>query len=64
MMIKIPTDVFIYDKPKSFAGLKATANFMKCGDETSDPHFVTWAPIATENPDYHRPEFFGVLEFE
>lgn len=64
MMIRIPIKCFAFDQIKSFNGLKATANFMKCGDETSEPHFVTWNPIGIENPDYHRPEFFGKLEFE
>jgi hypothetical protein len=24
---------------------------------------VTWNPIGTEKPDYHRPEYFGSLKF-
>jgi hypothetical protein len=64
MMIRIPIECFEFDKIKSLNGLKASANFYKCGDETSDPHFVTWNPIKTENPDYHCPEFFGEIEFE
>lgn len=34
-------------------------NFYKCGDETEYPHFGMWSPIEAENPDFHRPEFFG-----
>ena len=49
---------------KSLRGLQARANFYKCGDGLAVPHFVTWAPIATEKPDYHRPEYFDWLEFE
>ncbi|MEN8117646.1 MAG: carbohydrate-binding family 9-like protein [Bacteroidota bacterium] len=64
MMIRIPVESFAFDNIKSFDGLKATANFYKCGDETSEPHFVTWNPVGTENPDYHRPEFFGKVQFE
>lgn len=41
---------------------KILANFYKCADETDSPHFVSWNPISTENPDFHRPEFFGELE--
>ena len=44
-------------------GLRARANFYKCGDGLTVPHFVTWAPISTEKPDYHRPEFFADLQF-
>lgn len=64
MMIRIPISTFIFDDNKVFDGINATANFYKCGDETSDPHFVTWNPVGTESPDYHRPEFFGKLHFE
>ena len=64
MMIRIPSECFAFDKLKSFNGLKATANFYKCGDETSEPHFVSWNPIKTENPDYHCPQFFAEVEFE
>lgn len=64
MMIRIPVECFAFDKITSFNGKKATANFYKCGDETSDPHFVSWSPINTENPDYHQSSFFGAIEFE
>ncbi len=40
------------------------ANLYKCADETSHPHWLTWAPVDVPHPDFHRPEFFGVLEFE
>ena len=39
------------------------ANFYKCGDKTAHPHFVSWSPIDTPQPDFHRPEFFGELKF-
>ncbi|MCF6334096.1 MAG: hypothetical protein L3J11_12510 [Draconibacterium sp.] len=64
MMIRIPVECFAYDKIKLLDGMKATANFYKCGDDTSEPHFVTWNPVKTENPDYHRPEYFGKIYFE
>lgn len=41
---------------------KIRANFYKCGDKTSTPHYVSWNPIGVLNPDFHRPEFFGELE--
>jgi hypothetical protein len=37
------------------------ANFYKCGDKTKIPHYLSWSPIGTKHPDYHRPEFFGKL---
>ena len=40
------------------------ANLYKCGDKTPVPHFVSWSPIDTPTPDFHRPEYFGMLEFK
>ena len=40
------------------------ANFYKCGDGLTVPHFVSWNPIDTENPDFHRPDFFGTVKFQ
>lgn len=42
---------------------KIYANFYKCADDTDSPHFVSWNAITTEQPDFHRPEFFGELVF-
>jgi hypothetical protein len=64
MMIRIPIEAFNYSNLKTFDELKATANFYKCGDETAVAHYVTWNPIKTVNPDYHRPEYFGKVTFE
>lgn len=36
-------------------------NFYKCGDLTPVPHYVSWSPISTPSPDFHRPEFFGEI---
>lgn len=38
------------------------ANLYKCGDETSHPHWATWAPI--EGLSFHVPQFFAPLIFE
>ncbi len=39
------------------------ANFYKCGDKTVHPHFLSWAPVHSETPDFHRPADFGTLWF-
>lgn len=44
-------------------GSKLRCNFYKCGDNLSVPHFLSWAPIETESPDFHRPDFFKPIEF-
>ncbi len=39
------------------------ANFYKCADESSHPHWLTWSPVDFPTPDFHRPDSFGFLEF-
>lgn len=41
----------------------ASCNFYKCASGTSAPHYLSWAPIATDKPDFHRPEFFAPIMF-
>ena len=36
-------------------------NFYICADKADEPYFVSWAPINTSAPDFHRPEFFKPL---
>jgi len=36
-------------------------NFYKCGDETSHPHWASWAPVDELN--FHLPDNFGILRF-
>lgn len=64
LMAIIPIVCFTYDNGLDLKGLNATANFYKCGDETSTPHYVSWNPVGTMVPDYHQPNFFGELLFE
>ena len=39
-------------------------NFYKCADNTSHPHWLTWAPVDSPKPDFHRPQYFGLLKFQ
>jgi hypothetical protein len=59
----IPVRAFIHEGFSDIAGCRATANFYKCGDRLRNPHFLSWKAIPTEKPDFHRPEYFGPLEF-
>ena len=52
-----------YYGAKITPGHLARANFYKCGDETDPPHYGAWSPILWPTPDFHRPEFFGILRF-
>ena len=45
------------------AGVTWRANFYKCADASSHPHWLTWSPVDLPKPDFHQPDFFGILEF-
>ena len=62
-----------YKVPKAFIQMympgfefkgEAACNFYKCGDETQTQHYLAWAPLTSEKPDYHRRWDFGTLVFE
>ena len=44
-------------------GVKWNANFYKTASTTSNPHYLTWSLVNNPKPDFHLPQFFGILEF-
>ena len=63
LIVVIPLSAFNFHQITALKGKKCRANFYKCGDDLPEPHFVVWNDIKTEEPDYHRSEFFGSLTF-
>ncbi len=61
---RIPIAFFVkYSKINpNLSGQKWTANFTKCADATSHPHWLSWQ--ALPKCDFHLPDFFGELDFE
>ncbi|MCM1292999.1 MAG: carbohydrate-binding family 9-like protein [Bacteroides sp.] len=62
LLVAIPFEVMnvkYEGKPVNMKG-----NFYKCADLTAAPHFLSWAPINTPEPDFHRPEFFADITLE
>ncbi|MDR0371064.1 MAG: hypothetical protein LBH80_04335 [Prevotellaceae bacterium] len=59
LTVKIP--FLLMDMDANNLPEKLTGNFYKCADDTSMPHYVSWNPVKTELPDFHRPEFFGEI---
>ncbi|MDR1122124.1 MAG: hypothetical protein LBM08_14615 [Dysgonamonadaceae bacterium] len=62
ILVEIPLELlgFSQTDPTTTA---LRANFYKCGDKTLVPHFLSWNPIPTTQPDFHRPEYFGEIRF-
>ena len=64
IVFRIPlTFVQMYFPESSFSG-EWRCNFYKCGELTENPHYLAWAPLNTNMPDYHRRQDFGILRFE
>lgn len=40
------------------------ANFYKTSSKSSNPHWITWAKVENEIPNFHLPQFFGLIEFQ
>lgn len=59
----IPVSSFVHSSIGSLQSTGCNANFYKCGDLLSDPHFVAWSNIESASPNFHLPEYFGSVEF-
>lgn len=46
-----------------FGGI-CQGNFFKCGEKTPHPHYLSWMPTTSKQPDFHRRSEFGTLIFE
>ena len=63
LTLTIPFDVFSYHRLSSFSGQACRVNFYKCGDLLFAPHYLSWAPIYSDQPNFHLPEFFVDARF-
>ncbi|MDR1756728.1 MAG: hypothetical protein LBR65_07220 [Culturomica sp.] len=63
LVVSIPVTALFKHTLPSFSGLKATVNVYKCGDELSRPHFLSWNPVVSPEPDFHLPRFFKKISF-
>lgn len=61
----IPDSFFTLYLPsfRLYNGLELRGNFYKCGNETAFPHYLAWNPVQSPKPDFHLPQFFGILRF-
>ncbi len=64
MYLEIPKKALGFAEHESLGGQKIRANFYKCGDKTPEPHYLSWNPIDLPSPNFHTPQFFGLLELE
>lgn len=62
LYLEIPKKAMGFAENESLSGQKIRANFYKCGDNTEEPHFLSWSPIDAPQPNFHIPQCFGLLE--
>ncbi|MDE7147331.1 MAG: hypothetical protein K2O20_02960, partial [Duncaniella sp.] len=41
--------------------IELRGNFYKCASGTSQPHYLSWTPVPTPEPDFHQPQHFGQI---
>ena len=63
LQIRIPKTALFFTTVDDLSGLDGYANFYKCGDKLDHPHYLSWNPVLTEEPDFHTPRFFRHLSF-
>jgi hypothetical protein len=63
IFIIIPLSTFSFNNIKSLKNIKARANFYKCGNNLSKPHYITWNNIESKKPDFHLKSYFGDIKF-
>lgn len=64
LTVSIPSSALFQHRISELSGLKARANFYKCGDNLTEPHYLSWQPINRPKPDFHAPQFFTEIFFE
>lgn len=63
LCLAIPFTVF-GDDSAVFADPTFKGNIYKCGDDLPTPHFLSLFPIPIAEPNFHRPDHFGIFEVE
>jgi len=64
LTVVIPISIFKEEALNSLSGKEFSANFYKCGDNLTKPHWISWNKQEIDHPDFHRPEFFEKIIFE
>ena len=64
LTLAIPAAALFRDRIAGWDGVQGAMNLYKCGDDLSCPHYLSWRPVGTPTPDFHRPEFFEPVFFE
>lgn len=64
LALVVPVAAFWRHDYATLSGKTFLANVYNCLGSGDDRQYVTWNPIDTPNPDFHRPECFRRLYFQ
>ena len=63
LTLVLPIDIFVNHHITHLKKKNCRVNFYKCGDGLPEPHYLSWKEILAASPDFHLPEYFGVMQF-
>ena len=63
LTVSLPATALFKHHLKTWDQVKASVNVYKCGDNLSQPHYLSWKPIDTPTPNFHVPRCFTEVEF-
>jgi hypothetical protein len=61
--IVLPVSIFCFSNKQRLTGEECLVNFAKCGDSLPEAHFLSWAKLYSDHPDFHQPASFGKVVF-
>ena len=61
VLLIIPHTTFKESKLIDFDEINLKGNFYKCGDNLTQPHFLSWNKIDWPKPNFHLSQFFGEI---
>ena len=64
LCLSVPATALFHHKLQCFAGLQSLVNGLICVDNLPRPHLVSLFPVDVPKPYFHRPDFFGPMQFE
>ncbi len=59
LALMIPISTFFKHQMGNILNLSMKCNIYKCGDKLCEPHFLSWSPITSTTPDFHRLDDFA-----
>ncbi|HOW50694.1 MAG TPA: carbohydrate-binding family 9-like protein [bacterium] len=63
LTLRIPAAFFGENARHIVPGATVRGNFYLCGDDLPEKQYLSHYPVASDRPDFHRPETFGPISF-